>query len=89
MGSGGPQPEDGGHFKGESVLDCVRTEPPALVEIVEPLNRGDGHPRCWPAGAKTAVGEALAGTAFVVTKRYEDWWPSGAAAYDSGEHATW
>ncbi|HEY0500934.1 MAG TPA: hypothetical protein VGD48_34680 [Kutzneria sp.] len=68
----GPQPVDGGHVKGESVLDCVRTEPPALAEIVELLNRSDGESEVLAGWAKTAVGEALAGTAFIVTKRYED-----------------
>jgi hypothetical protein len=68
----GPQPEEGGHFKGEFVLDCVRTEPPALSELVDLLNASDGDSEVLAAWAKTDVGEALAGTAFVVTKRYED-----------------
>jgi hypothetical protein len=58
--------------EGESVLDCVRSEPPALSEIVELLNRSDGQSDVLAAWAKTAVGEALAGTAFTVTKRHED-----------------
>ncbi|WP_020671991.1 hypothetical protein [Amycolatopsis nigrescens] len=65
----GPQTEDGD--RDEPVLDCVRSEPPALSEIVGLLNRSDGRSDVLAAWAETAVGEALAGTAFVVTKRYE------------------
>ena len=68
----GPQTEDGSCAKGESVLDCARSEPPALSEIVGLLNCSDGQSAVLAAWAKTAVGEALAGTAFIVTKRYED-----------------
>ncbi|QUQ72522.1 hypothetical protein [Kutzneria sp. CA-103260] len=66
-----PEDEYGG-ATGEPVLDCVRAEPPTLSEIVELLNRSDGQSDVLAAWAKTAVGEVLAGTAFVVTKRYED-----------------
>jgi hypothetical protein len=67
-----PQTEDDEGDTGESVLDCTRSEPPAPSEIVGLLNRSNGQPDVLATWAKTAVGEALAGTAFVVTKRYED-----------------
>jgi hypothetical protein len=68
----GAQPEDGSNLKGEPVLKCGRTEPPALSEILELFKRSDGRSDVLAAWAKTPVGEPLAGTAFVVTKRYED-----------------
>lgn len=68
----GPQPEDGADDTGESILDCARSEPPALSEIVGLLNRSNGQPDVLAAWAETAVGQALAGTAFVVTKRHDD-----------------
>ncbi|MFC0548443.1 hypothetical protein [Kutzneria chonburiensis] len=64
--------EEYGSATGEPVLDCVRADPPALEEIVELLNRSDGQSEVLASWAKTPVGEPLAGTAFVVTKRYED-----------------
>lgn len=63
---------DSDSFRGESVLDCVRIEQPALSELVGLLNTSNGDSEVLAGWAKTAVGEPLAGTAFVVTKRYED-----------------
>ncbi|WP_433270841.1 hypothetical protein ACQPZF_10945 [Actinosynnema sp. CS-041913] len=57
---------------GESVLRCVCSARPSADDIVELLNRSGGSSEQLAAWAKTPVGEALAGTAFVVTKRYED-----------------
>ncbi|MFD9962730.1 hypothetical protein [Amycolatopsis sp. NPDC058986] len=68
----GPRTEDSDSATGKSVLDCARSEPPKLSEIIELLNRSGGQSDVLAAWAKTAVGEALAGTAFIVTKRYED-----------------
>jgi hypothetical protein len=68
----GPRTEDGDSATGKSVLDCVRSDSPALSEIVELLDCSDGQSDVLATRAKTAVGEALAGTAFIVTKRYED-----------------
>jgi hypothetical protein len=68
----GPGTDGAESVTGNSVLDCVRSEPPALSEIVGLLNRSDGQNDVLAGWAKTAVGEALAGTAFIVTKRYED-----------------
>lgn len=67
----GSQSEGISSSKGESVLDCTRAEPSALTEIVELLNRSNGESDILAAWAKTPAGEALAGTAFVVTKRYD------------------
>lgn len=55
---------------GEPILDCARSERPALPELVGLLNRGE--PDVLAAWAKTPVGDPLAGTAFVVTNRYKD-----------------
>ncbi|MFC0108124.1 hypothetical protein [Kibdelosporangium aridum] len=67
----GPQSEGMSSSNGESILDCARAEPPALAEIVELLNRSNGESDVLAAWAQTSAGEALAGTAFVVTKRYD------------------
>ena len=39
----GPQTEDVSSDKGESVLECARSEPPALSETVGLLNCSDGQ----------------------------------------------
>ncbi|MBN6038625.1 hypothetical protein JYK18_27470 [Amycolatopsis sp. 195334CR] len=57
---------------GEPVLDCARSDPPAVEEIVALLDRSDGQADVLAAWAATPVGDALAGTAFVVTQRYGD-----------------
>jgi len=61
---------DGDGAEGAPVLDCARSAPPALSEVVELLNRSNGQSAVLAGWAETAVGEALAGTAFVVTNRY-------------------
>ncbi|GLW94199.1 hypothetical protein [Actinokineospora globicatena] len=68
----GPQTEDSKSAKGEPVLDCALSEPPALSEIVDLLERSGGRTTVLATWAGTPVGEALAGTSFVVTERYED-----------------
>ncbi|MGC7102759.1 hypothetical protein ACPZ19_49520 [Amycolatopsis lurida] len=57
---------------GETVLECTRSEAPSVEEIVGLLNRSDGRAEVLATWAATAVGDALTGTAFVVTKRHED-----------------
>ncbi|SDN05349.1 hypothetical protein SAMN04489726_4663 [Allokutzneria albata] len=57
---------------GETVLSCVRTESPTAAEIITLLNRSGGRSEQLSAWAKTPVGEALDGTDFVVTQRYDD-----------------
>ena len=52
-------------------LSCVCSVPPTIAEIVELLN-SRGRPEQLTEWAKTPVGEALAGTTFVVTERYDD-----------------
>jgi hypothetical protein len=49
-----------------------RSAPPTGSEIVELLDRSGGRPEQLAAWAKTPVGELLAGTAFIVTERYDD-----------------
>lgn len=66
-----PEDEDS-RATGEPVLRCVRSAPPTAAEIVELLNRSGGRPEQLAAWVKTPVGEALTGTAFVVTERYDD-----------------
>lgn len=57
---------------GDTVLRCARSTPPAIPEIVELLNRSGGRQEQLAVWAKTHVGEALAGTTFVVTKHFEE-----------------
>lgn len=67
-----PDDEEDGSARGEPVLSCARSAPPAVSEIVELLNRSGGRPEQLAIWANTAVGETLADTAFVVTERYDD-----------------
>lgn len=57
---------------GDSVLMCRRTTAPSVTDLVELLNRSGGRPEQLAAWAMTPVGETLAGTAFVVTRRFDD-----------------
>ncbi|MGQ0718844.1 MAG: hypothetical protein ACT4NP_16340 [Pseudonocardiales bacterium] len=57
---------------GEAVLRCVLSAPPTASKIIELLNRSGGRPEQLAAWAKTPVGEPLADTNFVVTRRYEN-----------------
>ncbi|MFC3897985.1 hypothetical protein ACFOWZ_41515 [Lentzea rhizosphaerae] len=57
---------------GNSVLRCTRSTRPAIAEIIELLNHSGGRQEQLAAWAKTPVGEALAGTTFVVTKRFDE-----------------
>ncbi|WP_258907792.1 hypothetical protein [Actinokineospora sp. UTMC 2448] len=63
--------EEYGGATGEPVLRCARSTPPTAAEIAELLNRSGGDPEQLAAWAKTAVGEPLDGTVFVVTERYD------------------
>ncbi|CCH31679.1 hypothetical protein ABZ816_25075 [Actinosynnema sp. NPDC047251] len=65
-----PEDEDSG-ATGEPVLRCGRTTPPSAAELAELLDGSGGSTRRLAEWAGTPVGEALPGTAFVVTKRYE------------------
>ncbi|MCG3749768.1 hypothetical protein [Amycolatopsis sp. Poz14] len=67
-----PQPDVGSSSINKVVLDCVRTEPPTVSELVDLLNRSNGQSEVLATWAKTVVGEPLAGTTFIVTKRYEN-----------------
>ncbi|GAA5154379.1 hypothetical protein [Amycolatopsis dongchuanensis] len=64
--------EVGGSASGESVLRCVRSTPPGVSEIVVLLDRSGGRQDQLAMWSKTPVGEVLAGTSFVVTRRYGD-----------------
>ncbi|WP_405056866.1 hypothetical protein OG474_29520 [Kribbella sp. NBC_01505] len=67
-----PDDLDDGAASSDSVLSCERSTSPSVEEIVELLNlSADGNDQ-FEAWAKTAVGEPLAGTGFIVTKRYDD-----------------
>jgi len=55
---------------GEPVLRCTRTTPPTAEEVIELLNHSGGQQTQLATWAKTSVGEALAGTTFVVTERH-------------------
>lgn len=55
---------------GESQLSCASAVPPAASDLVELLNLSGAQPEILTRWAKTPVGEALSGTAFIVTTRY-------------------
>lgn len=67
-----PDDEDVLDSTGEPILCCTRSTPPTVAEIVELLNRSGGRQEQLATWAKTPVGDTLAGTAFVVTERYDD-----------------
>lgn len=57
---------------GESQLSCTNAAPPAQADLVELLNLSGGQPELLTRWAKTPVGEALSGTAFIVTMRHDN-----------------
>ncbi|WP_182907524.1 hypothetical protein [Microbispora sp. H13382] len=65
-----PEEEDG-PATGEPVLRCVRAAPPKASELIEVLNLSQARAQLadW---AVTPIGEALDGTTFMVTRRYDD-----------------
>jgi hypothetical protein len=67
---------------GDTLLYCARSVPPASAEIVELLNRSAGQPGQVSAWAQTPVGDALAGTTFVVTEHVEGGRELGVAVPD-------
>lgn len=56
---------------GDPVLKCSRSAPPAVEELIELLDLSGGQTWQVAAWAKTAVGETLDGTTFVVTERHD------------------
>ncbi|MFC9250396.1 hypothetical protein [Amycolatopsis thailandensis] len=64
--------EEPSSASGETVLRCTMPVPPDASQLVELLNLSDGQPEQLRAWAATPVGRKLAGTSFVVTKRYTD-----------------
>ncbi|MBB4916221.1 hypothetical protein [Streptosporangium saharense] len=64
--------DDDGSATGEPVLRCVRATPPTASELIEVLNLGGKRARQLADWAATPVGEALEGTTFVVTHRYDN-----------------
>jgi hypothetical protein len=58
-----------GDASSEPVLECSRSTPPGVDEIVNLLNLSAGSNDQLAAWTKTPIGEPLAGTSFVVTTR--------------------
>ena len=63
---------EGETARGEPVLVCSRASAPPATELVELFDRSGGRPELLAEWAVTPVGEKLAGTAFVVTKRFDE-----------------
>jgi hypothetical protein len=57
---------------GETMLECVLAGRPTEVELARLLTLAESDPQQISAWAKTSVGDALAGTAFIVTSRNDD-----------------
>lgn len=57
---------------GESILDCTLVSRPTADELAGLLSLAETGPDQMSAWAETPVGEALAGTVAVVTKRFDD-----------------
>jgi hypothetical protein len=57
---------------GETVLACTLAERPSAGELTGLLDLAESRPEQLPSWAKTPVGDALAGTAVVVTSRHDD-----------------
>ncbi|MFG3437795.1 hypothetical protein ACGF0J_11195 [Nonomuraea sp. NPDC047897] len=66
-----PEDEDSS-ATGEPVLRCVRATPPTASELIEVLNLSQGRAQQLADWAVTPLGEALDGTTFMVTHRYDD-----------------
>jgi hypothetical protein len=64
-----PEDEECNSASGSSVLSCTCSAPPTAAEVADLLNRSAERPEQLTAWAETPVGEALAGTTFVVTER--------------------
>ncbi|MEU8278394.1 hypothetical protein ACFYOK_35570 [Microbispora bryophytorum] len=64
--------DDDGSATGEPVLRCVRATPPTAPDLIEVLNLSCSRAQQLASWAETPVGEALDGTTFVVTHRYDD-----------------
>lgn len=69
---------DGKTATGEPVLVCSRASAPSVTDIVELLNQSGGRPEQLAAWALTPVGDKLANTTFVVTRRFDG--PAGAVS---------
>lgn len=71
--AGPAEDDDDGAAAGETVLDCELSSRPAEGELATLLTlSGKGGQAQLSAWAQTPAGEALSGTAFVVTQRYDD-----------------
>jgi hypothetical protein len=57
---------------GETVLECVLAEQPTAAELTRILDLAQSGPEQMSAWAETPVGDALAGTAFIVTSHDGD-----------------
>jgi hypothetical protein len=66
-----PEDEDGS-ATGEPILHCVRAIRPTASELIEVLNLGRKRVQQLADWAVTPVGEALDGTTFVVTSRFDN-----------------
>jgi hypothetical protein len=58
--------------EGDTVLECIPPERPTAGELDSLLTLAESDPGQMSAWAKTPVGDALAGTAFIVTSRDND-----------------
>jgi hypothetical protein len=58
--------------RGDMVLECVLVERPTAGQLTSLLTLAERELAQMPAWAKTPVGDALAGTAFIVTSRDDD-----------------
>ncbi len=61
-----------GSAHGETLLECALAERPAASELTGLIRLAGTGLEQLPAWAKTPVGDTLAGTAVVVTKRHDD-----------------
>jgi hypothetical protein len=57
---------------GDTVLECVLAERPTAGQLASLLTLAESGPEQMPKWAETHVGEALAGTAFIVTSHDDD-----------------
>jgi hypothetical protein len=58
--------------EGKTVLECIPAERPTAAELDSLLTLAESGPGQVSAWAKTPVGDALAGTVFIVTSRDDD-----------------
>ncbi|MEU8244221.1 hypothetical protein AB0C07_38705 [Actinoplanes missouriensis] len=66
-----PDPTGARKDRGSAVVECDLPEAPAAARIADLFRLSAGNHAQLERWAETAAGDALAGTTFIVTRRYQ------------------